>query len=316
MNIAAEEKNLISIICPVHNEQRAVPLFYARLKKVLDELSGFDYELIFTNNRSTDQTLSEIHKLQGLDQSVHVLTFSRNFGYQASILAGMKHARGDVTLVIDVDCEDPPELIPVFVQKWKEGHEIVYGIRGKRDEAKWITWFRLLFYRIMKFTADTDIILDMAEFALLSKTVRDILVKSTNTFPFLRAEIAYSGFKKVGVPYDRQKRIVGESHYNLYRMTLFAAAGIMTVSTFPLRAPIYFLPIIALLNIIAIALSAFGDGSWFQPVVMLDLLCLVFILIAQGLYIARIYKNGIGRPVYIIDWDLSDTRLNAEYRAR
>lgn len=316
MPSAVVDKNLLSIICPVHNEQLAIPLFYKRLKGVLAQLEDFDYELIFTNNRSTDNTLAEIHKLQAVDQAVHVLTFSRNFGYQASILAGMKYAKGDVALVIDVDCEDPPELIPIFIQKWKEGHDICYGIRGRRDEARWITWFRLLFYRVMKLTADTDIILDMAEFALLSRTVREILVKSTNTFPFLRAEIAYSGFKKIGIPYDRQKRIIGTSHYNLYRMTLFAAAGIMSVSTFPLRAPVYIMPFMMVFNFLAIGLELAGVWSFFHALVLIDLVYLMSLLSAQGLYIARIYKNGIGRPVYIIDWDLSDTRLNAEHRAR
>ncbi len=316
MPLLSNSKNLLSIICPVYNEQLAIPLFYSRLKEVLAQLEDFDYELIFTNNRSTDHTLTEIHKLQAEDQAVHVITFSRNFGYQASILAGMKHAKGDVTIVIDVDCEDPPELIPVFIQKWKEGHDICYGIRGRRDEARWITWFRLLFYRIMKLTADTDIILDMAEFALLSRTVREILSKSTNTFPFLRAEIAYSGFKKIGIPYDRQKRIIGNSHYNLYRMTLFAAAGIMSVSTFPLRVPVYIMPFMVLLNLLSAGLEMAGLSSFFHSMILVDLVYLMSLLSAQGLYIARIYKNGIGRPVYIIDWDLSDTRLNSEYRAR
>lgn len=303
---SAEQRKLLSIVCPVHNEELAIPLFYPRLKAVVSRLDGYDYELIFTNNRSTDGSLEQIQKLQAVDPNVFVLTFSRNFGYQASILAGLTYAQGDAALVIDVDCEDPPEMISVFVQKWEEGHDICYGIRQKRDEARWLTWLRLLFYRILKLTADTDIILDMAEFALLARRVRHVLINSRNTFPFLRAEIAYSGFRKVGIPYDRQRRIIGTSHYNLRRMALFGAAGIMSVSTFPLRAAVYTLPVLCLLNLLALIFD-----ELFNFTVIVDLVYLATLLSAQGLYIARIYKNGIGRPVYIVDWESSDSRLNA-----
>ncbi len=304
-----KNEKLLSIICPVHNEELAIPLFYQRLKAVLNKLTGFSYELIFTNNRSTDNSLSEIHKLQKIDANVKVLTFSRNFGYQASILAGMTYANGDAAIVIDVDCEDPPELIEKFIEKWREGYHICYGIRGRRDEAIWVTWLRLLFYRVLKWTADTDIILDMAEFALLDRRVRNVLVSSKNTFPFLRAEIAYSGFKKIGIKYDRQKRIIGESHYNLWRMVIFGAAGIMSVSTFPLRMPIYFFPVLVSINILCLVMDVMDLIHGLKFIVTIDLLYICGLLTAQGLYLARIYKNGIGRPVYIVDWDLTYPRL-------
>ncbi len=302
-------KKLISIVCPVYNEEKAIPLFYQRLKGVLNGLPAYDFEVIFTNNRSSDHSLLEIQKIQKNDNSVHHLTFSRNFGYQPSILAGVTYSKGDAVIIIDVDCEDPPELIPEFVKRWEEGYDVCYGLRGRRQEARWITWLRLLFYRVLKFTADTDIILDMAEFSLMSRTVRNVLIKNTNTFPFLRAEIAYSGFKKVGIPYDRQKRIIGETHYNLYGMVLFAVAGILSISTFPLRVPVYFLPFIALINIAALVMERSGAGTWFHEVIVLDAIYLMLLMTVQGLYIARIYKNGIGRPVYIVDWEQSDPRL-------
>lgn len=306
--------NLLSIICPVYNEEHTISLFYQRLLPVLANIPDLRYELIFTNNQSTDGTLREIEKLRAKDSSVYMLTFSRNFGYQASILAGMNYARGDAAIVIDVDCEDPPELIAQFVQKWREGYDVCYGIRGKRVEARWVTWFRLLFYRILKLTADTDIILDMAEFALLTRRVRETIIKNKNTFPFLRAEIAYSGFKKIGIPYDRQNRIHGKSYYNMQRMFVFAAAGIMSVSTFPLRAAAYLLPAIVLLNLLGLGFELFSPLSlMFRPLIILDALFIAVSLTAQGLYIARIYKNQIGRPVFIIDWEQSDHRLNGEF---
>jgi polyisoprenyl-phosphate glycosyltransferase len=309
MNQASKAQDLLTIICPVYNEELAIPLFYERLKNVLSTMHNLDYELLFTNNRSTDGSLEQIKKLQRSDPKIRYLTFSRNFGYQASILGGLNFARGDASVIIDVDCEDPPELIPQFVQKWREGHDICYGIRGKRDEAQWITSLRLLFYRILKLTADTDIILDMAEFSLLARHVREILIKNSNTFPFLRAEIAYSGFKKVGIAYDRQKRIIGKSNYNLRGMAIFAAAGIMSVSTFPLRAAFYLYPAVLILNVLLLLLDYILNLNTFKGLVAFDLMYAIALASFQGLYIARIYKNGIGRPVYIVDWDVSDQRL-------
>src|SRR4051812_31831903 len=126
-------RQLISIVCPVFNEEAAVPLFYRRLREALGPLRhAYDFELIFTNNRSTDRTLEVVSGLRQADPTVQVLTFSRNFGYQASVLAGLRHAAGDAMVVIDVDCEDPPEMIPKFVAEWEKGFDVVYGLRGKR----------------------------------------------------------------------------------------------------------------------------------------------------------------------------------------
>src|SRR5579862_5003418 len=127
------DHNLITIICPVHNEQTTVPLFYARLKTALQPLeSGYDYELLFTNNRSSDGTLAEIQKIRAVDKRVQVLTLSRNFGYECSVATGLRYARGAAIVVIDVDCEDPPEMIPQFVAEWEKGNDVVYGKRDRR----------------------------------------------------------------------------------------------------------------------------------------------------------------------------------------
>src|SRR5450759_1975569 len=132
-----KKRGLISIICPVHNEQESVPVFYSRLQSSIAPLRrSYDFELIFINDSSTDSTLSVIQELRRKDSSIQVLTLSRNFGYQAAVLAGMKYARGNGIFTIDVDCEDPPELIPQFVSKWNEGYDVVYGLREGRPEAR------------------------------------------------------------------------------------------------------------------------------------------------------------------------------------
>lgn len=300
-------KPVVSIICPVYNEERAIPLFYERLINAVAPLyERYEFELIFTNNRSTDGTLDIIRALHKKDPAVQILTLSRNFGYQASVLAGITHATGDAIIVIDVDCEDPPEMVPQFIAKWEEGYDIVYGRRANRPEPRPIVLMRKLFYRLLRLMADTDIVLDMAEFALVSSRVRDVMRDNKNSFPFLRAEIGYSGFSRYGISYDRQQRTTGKSYYNFWGMFMFGAAGILSISTFPLRIAVYAWPLVALANLVLLALDLAGlSGSAFRVLVTLDLLYGVALLTTHGLYLARIYKNNIARPVFIVDWKLS-----------
>ncbi|MDX1959901.1 MAG: glycosyltransferase family 2 protein [Leptospiraceae bacterium] len=297
------KKKQITIICPVYNEEVTIPLFYTKIIAIIEKLKKYDFRILFTNNNSNDKSLEVIQNLCKVDKRISYLTFSKNFGYQASLLGGLKHSKGDAFVFIDVDCEDPPYLILEFVKHWENGFDIVYGLRGKRAEPKWITVFRKLFYRILRFVADTEIILDMAEFSLISLRVKDEIINNSNTFPFLRAEIAYSGFKKIGVKYDRQPRIAGKSNYNLLRMALFGLGGILSVSTFPLRLGILILPIVIIMNLILLILDfGFNLEKAFKLLVCMDLIFLMTIISFHGIYIARIYKNGISRPVFIIDW--------------
>lgn len=299
-----ESRHLISIICPVFNEEATVPLFYERLQGALTPLrNSYDFELIFTNNRSVDGTLRELETLRRRDPEVQFLTFSRNFGYQASILAGIQHARGDAVMIIDVDCEDPPEMLPVFLQHWKNGFDVVYGRRDKREEPLAMQLARKAFYRLNRLVADSDIILDMAEFFLISAAVRDAVLANASTFPFLRSEVAYVGFELKPVPYQRQRRVAGESHYNLIGATKFAIGGILSSSTLPLRLAAYLLPLVAIVNLILIALAyRAGRLGPFELFVVVSVAYLSVFVASLGLYQARIYKNVVHRPLYVVDW--------------
>ena len=300
-------KKLISIICPAYNEEKNIPVFYESLQAVLEPLRNrYDFELIFTNNRSEDGTLNEMMKLQKSDPTVQVITMSRNFGYQASVQAGMTYSSGDGTIVIDADCEDPPELLPKFLEKWEEGYDIVYGIRGNRPMLKIEKEARDFFYRLLKKCADMDIILYMAEFALISKHVKEVALNNQTTFPFIRAEIGYAGFKRHGIHYDREPRPHGKSSYNIVGMFSFAIAGLLTSSTFLFRLSGYLLPLIVLINFLFIAIDLMTIGnSGFRILISLDLTYLIFLLTINGVYLARVYKNQIGRPTFIIDTKLS-----------
>lgn len=306
------ERKLISIACPVFNEEEAVPLFYARLNEVLARLrSRYEFEVLFTNNRSTDRTLQVIREIRETDRSVQVLTLSRNFGYQASVQAAISYASGDAIIAIDVDCEDPPELIEEFLAKWEEGYDVVYGIRFDREESWLLKKTRNLFYRILRATADMDVVLYMAEFALIGSTVRDAIINNRNTYPFLRSEIGYAGFSRYGVRYKRQPRLAGRTHYSFARMLMFGIGGILTSSTVLMRLGAYSWPMVALASIVCAALDLQGKfAAGFQVAVLGLLLYISFFLMAYGLYLARIYKNGMSRPIFIVD--LRQSYLNSK----
>ena len=300
---------LVSIVCPVRNEEQTIPILYERLQSVLAPLrQHYDFELIFTNNRSRDRTLQLILELREKDPSVQVLTLSRDFGYQASVLAGLSYAAGDGILVIDADCEDPPELIPQMIAKWEDGYDVVYGLRRNRPEWCGLILVRRLFYRVLKLMADADVIVDMAEFCLTSSHVRDVIISNRNTFPFLRTEIGYAGFSRYGIPYDRQPRMGGRTHYNLWAMVLFGVGGILSSSTFPMRFAAYVFPFIGLINVVSLFLELSGSlPGALELLVVFDIMYIISLLTVHGLYLARVYKNDVARPVFIVDSQLSHT---------
>jgi len=292
----------LTIICPVHNEEKVVPLFFERSLPVIKELSArYQVDLLFLNNASTDGTYQAIEKLRQEHEFVYVITLSSNVGYQRSLECGLRNAKGNVITFIDVDCEDPPEMILEFVKYYEQGYDLVYGERVDREEIRPIKMLRKLFYHIVHRVADEDIILYMAEFSLITSEVRDAMVQDHNSFPFIRSSIARVGFHRIGIPYKRHRRIAGETHYNLLGMTIFAIAGILSASTLPLRVPIYLLPFWLLLTAVLGAAQIVTGNPWFLLANALSASAYLGGTAAfTALYVARTYKNGLGRPNYII----------------
>lgn len=308
-------KKLITIICPVHNEQETIPLFYKRIKIIIEQLTHeYDFELLFSNNCSTDSSLDIIRELSKSDEIIQYITLSRNFGYQKSLTAALHQANGDAVIIIDVDCEDPPEMIPKFIDAWKnEGYDIVYGQRDLRPEPKIILWYRKLFYRLLTRISDSPTILDMAEFSLFNTKVKNLILKNSTTTPFLRNEIAYVGFKRKAIKYNREARIAGKTHYNLFRMLVFAVAGILTSSTYPLRLALYLLIPLLLTNIVLFTTYLCTDWlKLMNSIVWLDLMYLMYAVGFIAVYLARVYNDVIARPLFIIDWDNSYTTKKGE----
>ena len=295
---------LVSVVTPVYNEAATVGVFHERLAKALAPFEGrYRFEFLLSDNASTDDTAARVGALRARDPRVQLLALSRNYGYQASMVAGMRQAAGDAIIFIDADCEDPPELLPRFLEAWEQGHDLVYGIRERRHEPLHLTLARPVFYRLNKLIDDSDILVDVAEFCLMTAEVRDAVAAGLSTFPFIRAELAHYGFHRVGIAYDRQPRVGGKSHYSLYGMIRFAIAGILTSTTVPLRLALYGLPSLALANVLLLWLEA--SGRWrtaFETLVSLDLLYVATAVAFVALYTGRNYRNVVGRPIAVVDF--------------
>ena len=312
--VAPGARKRVSIVTPVFNESATIDRFHDQLTAALAPLAGrFEFEVIYSDNASTDDTRAKVAVIRARDPRVQLLALSRNFGYQASMVAGMKQASGDAIVFIDGDGEDPPALLERFLEEWEKGHDVVYGIRERRHEPPHISLARKIFYRVNKSIADSDILVDVAEFGLISAEVRDAVVVGLSTFPFIRAEIAYYGFRRIGIKYDRNPRLGGKSHFNAYAMMRFAIAGILTSTTVPLRMALYGLPALLLANALLLWLEA--TGRWwmgFEVLVAGDLMYIATALAFVALYTGRNYRNVVGRPVAVVDFRQSLLDLPAE----
>ncbi len=300
----SQEGKIITILVPVYNEESVIPLFFGRLEPVLRELSAQHYtpHVVFLNNASTDRSLEAIAAIRQQRRDIYVISLAKNVGYQRSLESGLRNTTGDLFVFIDVDCEDPPEMILDFVKQHSQGYDIVYGERVDRIEVAPIKFLRKVFYRVLRVTADEDIILDMAEFSLMTNEVREAIVQDCSSFPFIRASIGRVGFKRKGIPYRRDRRIAGETHYNLRGMVIFAVAGLLSASTVLLRASVYCLPLWLLAIVTLGILSSFWQVPWaFTWLVVLGFAYCGSVLSFLSMYLARVYKNTLGRPNAFID---------------
>lgn len=299
-------RQTLAILVPVFNEERCVPLFFDRLERVLAALKEeYVVHLVFLNNASTDGTLRAIDELGMRHANTYVITMSRNVGYQRSLEFGLRHCHADLFVFIDVDCEDPPEMIQDFVKKHREGFDIVYGERIDRSEAAFIKLLRKLFYRLLRTTADEDIVLNMAEFSLMTAEVRNAIVADNSSFPFIRASIGRVGFRRHGIPYRRHPRIAGDTHYNVLRMTTFAVGGLLSASTLLLRVVVYVLPAwLAVMGWLAWR-AARGHAGDHALLVFVGFAYCGCALSFASIYLARAYKNTLGRPNAFLDSRLS-----------
>jgi glycosyltransferase involved in cell wall biosynthesis len=291
----------LNVIVPAFNERLNIPFFYQRARVTLERLSGVDWNIVFVNNASEDSSLDEMMRLRAVDPRVKIITLSRNFGYHGALLAGLSSVDGDYYAMVDVDCEDPPELLADFYNAICGGAQVVYGIRSNRDEPAVITFGRKLFYLANRRVADSEIVMWMGEFSMMTRQVRDAVLAPKTTFVSVRAEMGYVGFHRVGIPYRRAKRAHGETHYNVWRMTIYAIASILSGTTFPLRLVAYLAALVAVGFPLAVWLMGLSTTGTLVGAAVTSLYFIVMTIPLIGLYLARTYKNVVRRPLFIVD---------------
>ena len=298
-----------SIVVPIFNEEETIPEMYRRMAAVLDGLDG-PSELILVNDGSRDNSLNLMRDLAVRDSRVKVISFSRNFGHQMAITAGIDHAAGNAVVVIDADLQDPPEAIPDLINAWKGGAELVYAVRAER---KGETFFKKLtaslFYRLISSMTDLKIPLDSGDFRLMDRKVVEALKQVREHHRFMRGLSVWVGFKQAGVPYVRQERYAGTTKYPLKKMIRFATDGITSFSYVPLQLATTAGFVFAGLALVAIPIVAvlrlagsdffFGQAITLISVLFLGGVQLIFLGIL-GEYLGRIYDEVKKRPLYLI----------------
>ena len=305
---------LISVVVPVFNESAVLRAFHERASRVLHGIADFDYELLFVDDGSRDDTYAQLKALAATDAHVRLLKFSRNFGHQIAISAGIDHARGDCVVVTDVDLQDPPEVIPQLIDKWRDGFDVVYGRRAGRDGEtvmKRIT--AAAFYRLLSKVSRIQIPPDVGDFRLMSRRVVDELKKLREKDRFVRGLVSWIGFKQTGVDYQRERRAAGETKFRYREMIQFAIDGVASFSTAPLQLATwlgYAASLLAFIYLVGVVVQKLmgitvqGFATIMVAMTFLggvQLICLGII----GEYLGRIFNEIKPRPMYIIEdeWD-------------
>jgi glycosyltransferase involved in cell wall biosynthesis len=310
-------KKLISIVIPVFNEALNIEACHAALQTFSSQLADrYDFEFIFTDNHSDDDTWILLKKIAAQDTRVRAFSFSKNFGYQRSIFTGLMKAKGAAVIAFDCDLQDPIELIETFLTQWEAGYSVVYGIRTKRKEPKFLELSRKVFYRLINFISEDPLPVDAGDFRLLDRRIINLLSQMKEQQPYLRGIIASLGFKQMGIPYERRERTAGRSKFNLRKLVGLSVDGIISQSVVPLRIATFFGATIALLAILLLllylGLKIFHVVQWPRGFTTTTVLILVSMAInglflgILGEYIARIFKQLQGRPFVIIEKSTSE----------
>ena len=231
----------LSVVIPCFNEAAALPLLRGRLVSALDNLQYYDggWEIVFVDDGSSDATLACLQEMHAADMRFKVLSFSRNFGHQAAVSAGLRYASGKVVAVMDADLQDPPEVLPAGLELIRQGYDVVYAVRRKRKEGFFKRAAYQLFYRLLKAVAEVEIPLDAGDFCLLTRRVVDVLAAMPERNVFVRGLRAWAGFRQIGLEYERDARAAGETKYPFAKLCKLAADGIFSFSTAPLRVATY-----------------------------------------------------------------------------
>lgn len=301
-------KKLISYIFPIYNESENIDLLYKTIKGVVKTNKNYVYEFIFINDGSKDDSLTKLRQLQEKDDSVVVIDFARNFGHQIAVTAGIDHASGDAIIIMDSDMQDPPRVSLELISKWEEGYDVVYAQRRSRKDTFFKKMTADAFYRLLQRVADIDIPRNTGDFRLIDREVASQLKRFKEHNRFLRGMVSYIGFKQIAVQFDRDERHAGVTGYPWKKMVRFAADGIFSFSSAPLKAISRLGYVMAVLSILGV-LYALGVKLFFPETVIEGwtfIIISIFLvggiqlvmLGVLGSYIGRIYTEVQDRPLY------------------
>ena len=302
----------ISVIVPMYYEEKVAEECYKRLTTCLQKLTDYTYEIIVIDDGSKDKTLEILENIASKDDKVKVISFSRNFGHQAAVTAGLKHVSGDAIIIIDADLQDPPELIPQMIQLWEQGNEIIYAKRKKRKgESPFKLLSAKLFYQILNALSDTEIPKDTGDFRLVDRKVVDTINNMPEHNKFLRGLFSWVGYKQIPFEYEREERFAGETKYPLRKMLKLASDGIISFSTKPLKLVglLGFISIVISILILIYALLSYFlklnqlSAGWTSLMVAITFFAGVQLLSIwiMSEYIGRIYDETKQRPQFIIN---------------
>lgn len=304
-----KERPVLSLVLPIFNEELVLPELRRRLAAFLQTV-GVTWEVVFIDDGSKDRSLELLQELCAEDERYKLLSFSRNFGHQLAITAGMDHARGEAVVVMDADLQDPPEVVLEMLAKWREGYDVVYGVRERREkEGIFKRGTAYLFYRLLRAVVGVPIPIDTGDFRLLSRRVVLTMRALRETNRFIRGMVAWAGYRQTAVRYVRKARFAGETHYPLRKMIRFALDGITSFSTVPLKIAIWLGTLAGFFGVLVAAWATwerlYGKGvvpGWATIMIAVSLASSAQLLMTGilGEYVGRIYEEIKRRPLYIV----------------
>lgn len=302
---------MITVLIPAYNEEEVLYILHKRINQVLSAISGYQFEILFVNDGSTDHTLNIIKRIRQEDNCVSYVDLSRNFGKETAMIAGLDYAKGDAVVIIDADLQDPPELIPEMIKYWEEGYDDVYAKRRTRSGESWLKkWTAQHFYRLLKKSANIPIQENTGDFRLLDRRCVEALKQMRETQRYTKGMFSWIGYNKKEILFDRDPRAAGSTKWNYLKLTNLAIEGITSFTTFPLRLSSLLGLIISLFAFIymiwvIVKTILFGESVTGYPSLMAVILFLGGIQLLSlgviGEYLGRVFNETKKRPLYFVD---------------
>lgn len=310
--------NKISLLIPAHNEEASIPMLYSGIRSIIDSLDGYEWEIMFVDDGSTDHTAATVLELRKSDPRVNLLSLSRNFGKEAAMLAGMDYISGDATLIMDADGQHPVTKLPEMLELWEQGYDDIYAVRKKRDTDSYIRrQFSQVYYKLLKSAMDSSVIPNAGDFRLLDRRCIDTLKNLRESKRYTKGLYSWMGFKKHQIEYVPSRRHAGKSNYSIGKLFALAIDGITSSSTKPLRLASILGCVIALTSFVYMAYMILKTILYGDPVTGFPTLISVILFLGgtqllsigiMGEYIGSIFVESKRRPPYVAD-RLNDKKI-------